>query len=108
MPPVDLELALKAKRLDAGRQPNVHDERVMAVHRRPSARTPGWTTASLAPPPVRDAAERADEVDDVVAQCLGAGRVLDAAGAAVLGHRSAVAVEEPLKHGDPTSTALWR
>ena len=65
--PVDLELSLKAERLDRGRQPKVHDERVVAVLNRPTVREPGRTTESLAPPPVRDATERAHEVHDVVA-----------------------------------------
>ena len=54
----------------------------------------------FAPPPVRDAPERANEIHNVVTQRLGARRVLNPARPASLRDRSAVAVEESLKQRD--------
>ena len=50
---------------------------------------------------VGDAAEGADQEHDVVVQLRRARRVLDAAAPPGLRHRSAVAVEQALQHGDP-------
>src|SRR3954452_2557348 len=91
------ELAPETERLDAGREADVEHERVVAILDAPAARIAGARSYRSPPPPVGDTTERADELEDVVAQALRAGRVVDPAGAARLRHRAAVAVQKPLK-----------
>ena len=84
---VSVGLPGKTEWLDSAGNADIEDECVGAVVDRPAVRPPRGASGGFSATPVRDSPKRADEEHDVVAQPLGARRVLDPARAAKLGDR---------------------
>src|SRR5690242_12369762 len=95
------QLPPEAERLDACREPDVDDVRVVAViDGTPLDEVRGAAVGGTGAT-VGDAAQRPDQEDHVVAQPRRGGRVLDAAGPVFLNHWAAVSVEQALQNGQP-------
>src|SRR5690606_10313795 len=88
-------------RLDALREPDVENVRVMTMTHRPPICEPWSTPLRSTLSPVDDAAQRLHQEDHIVTQLRRDSRVLDPGTPLILRDRTAVRIEQALQNREP-------